>query len=532
MVGGLISVAFLQGFLSSINVQRTLVCLDGGGGGSETDASLSWLVSSTADAEWRHQLGFLPAEEAVAERNRPSADETVMVFCRELFAWRGRSYPGWAFQRNFAWLVADGEGLDSDAEWSNQLRLDSRFFTYQYSADQSNDDRVVVNIREMYRVKRSPIITQDYGHWNHASGAMEVAEPALWERRTDLAGVELADTVLAWKPFMILDDPGGDFGMADGVMVEFLRSLQAVLNFTVRRYSPADGQWGFLEEVDNGTRKYMTGLVGELFRGEADLCTAGLYILKERQEYTDMLGVITDFSTLVLPRSLSNTGSQINMMAYLSIFSKGTWLCLLVSSVSVSLFFLLSGVVFFFHLSKQWPREKMKMKGLDESWWRKKVAFAFMSEGVEVAFLTLVQRGVDISVNLLSTRVAFLTANMVAFIMFAYYDADLTAKMTHRSPTVNLRSFQVCSFALLYQRSMPRKKIFLRQDVLDAEYRVRIIKGSAFVTWFKESPKGSAMHKVYEQMVEDPSMFVDNYAQAEEILKVRAGTVHVVQGVF
>ncbi len=63
----------------------------------------------------------------------------------------------------------------------------------------------------------------------------------------------------------------------------------------------------------------------------------------------------------------------------------------------------------------------------------------------------------------------------------------------------------------------------LKQDVLDEGYKVRIIQGSATETFFRESPRGSDMQKVYQQMKEDPSMFVKSYADAEESLKVTLG---------
>ena len=76
-------------------------------------------------------------------------------------------------------------------------------------------------------------------------------------------------------------------------MVDFLSVLQSSLNFTVRRYSPEDGEWGLLKEPPaananatgggEGEEPYMSGLVGELNRGLADLCTAGLYVSRERQ---------------------------------------------------------------------------------------------------------------------------------------------------------------------------------------------------------------------------------------------------------
>ncbi len=427
--------AFLRAFLHLANVQRTTICLGEGGG---DDASAAWSMAVAASELRDHKFGFLSSvEDVVSLDNRPSEEETLLILCRD-FQW-GKRYPKWAFQNNVVWLVQQEEedlhlasGVEGEIGWEEHLRLDSRFFTYSYSKKNGS-----IHLKERYRVKRGAIVTKDFGHWEPDTRSLNVTEPSLWERRTDLGGVELVDTVLEWKPFVILD-AGGNFSLTSGAMVEFMWALQASLNFTVGRYSPPDGQWGFLKEV-NETHKMMTGLVGELHQGKADLSTAGLYVLKERQEYADMLGVITDFSTIIIPSRLSASGSQINAMAYVNIFSQNTWIVLFTSCTSVSLFFLTFGLVFYGHLhSSPLALNERYCKGC-----RGNVAQQFLNEGIRVAFLTLLQRGVDISVAFLSTRIAFLTANLVAFIMFAYYNGDLTAKMTHKPPTVNLRSFQV-----------------------------------------------------------------------------------------
>ncbi len=60
--------------------------------------------------------------------------------------------------------------------------------------------------------------------------------------------------------------------------------------------------------------------------------------------------------------------------------------------------------------------------------------------------MSLIQKGVTVSLDPLAVRITFLSVSMVAFVMYSYYCSDLTAKMTHRPPPVQIRSFQVGFF--------------------------------------------------------------------------------------
>ncbi len=74
-------------------------------------------------------------------------------------------------------------------------------------------------------------------------------------------------------------DSVGKLSSCTGVMSDLLSALSSTLNFTLRWTLPPDGRWG--SSIDNGTQ--MSGIVGELNRGEADLSTGGLYMTSERQ---------------------------------------------------------------------------------------------------------------------------------------------------------------------------------------------------------------------------------------------------------
>ena len=336
-------IPFVQNFVTLMEVNLVTFCLhsDLYDEADEYADFLGRLAGSLS-----RQANFVTASHVLDQR--PVTGQTTLVVCQKLdktLDYRERR----AFDKSVAWLLSDET---SDGTGFSGLRLDSRVFTYTFVNSSHN---IILN--ELFRVKDGPIKRQFYGKWTTedsihqeeeeeeaGEGSLKVPQLAMWERRTDLSGVILVDTVLEWKPFLILDN-NGNFALTTGAMADFLKALQSSLNFTVHRYSPVDKEWGFLYK--NATHQRMSGLVGELHREKADLCTAGLYVTRERQEFADMLGVISDYSTLIVPRSLGVGGtSQMNTMAYVRVFSEGTWFCVLITVIILAAFFMFMGLTF------------------------------------------------------------------------------------------------------------------------------------------------------------------------------------------
>ena len=121
--------------------------------------------------------------------------------------------------------------------------------------------------------------------------------------------------------------------------------------------------------------------------------------------------------------------------------------------------------------------------------------------------MLLIQKGVDVPHGTLASKTLFLTASLVAFILFTYYVGDLTAIMTSRPPPLQLRGFK---------------------DVLDAGYKVSVLKGSTFYTWFQEAKPGTAMHEVFLQMLENPDILADTYADSWNMFKVCANGCKII----
>ncbi len=57
--------------------------------------------------------------------------------------------------------------------------------------------------------------------------------------------------------------------------------------------------------------------------------------------------------------------------------------------------------------------------------------------------------------------------------------------------------------------------------MLENDFDVMVVNGTAMLGWFKEAPKGSAMHKLYKRMQKDPSLLPLDFTDAKKQLRVR-----------
>ncbi len=406
----LLSTAFLRAFLGLLHFHRASVCVE-----DISDQTVDWATQALGS----HLVNYLQLDQILQDFNRPSKEEILFILC-PAYNWT-REYPAWAFQKNVVWMVAESDDSAeiNDSVWSKGLRLDSHFYTYKLTENKS-----LIMTNELFRIKNGPLKKQSVGNWNQGMLNFGLTETAMWARRKDFGGLELVDTILEWQPFIIYDS-SGNFSKLKGIFVDVLNDLQKSLNFTVKYHIPEDRQWGVLET--NDTHRWMTGTSGDLVYGRADICTAGPYLTLDRQTYTDMIALIMDYSTIVIPKHLVASGGEINMMAYVQIFSIVTWSLLLISGIAISIFFL---------LYRSFEHNKRSHHHVF-------VVFEGFLQGLQVAYLTLLQRGVSVALDAVTIRMAFLTTSMLAYIMFSYYTSDLTAQMTYRPPPVQIKNFQV-----------------------------------------------------------------------------------------
>ncbi len=133
-------------------------------------------------------------------------------------------------------------------------------------------------------------------------------------------------------------------------------------------------------------------------------------------------------------------------------------------------------------------------------------------------YLTLIQKGVSISLSSLSSRVNFVSVSAVAYIFFTYYCGDLTAKMTYKGTPNRMKSLEVNPTSLIDNSSISAS---LSQDFLDSGYTMRVLKGSAVEGWFREAARGSPMNKIYNEHIKDkPHLLYEDQEDFKTQLKV------------
>ncbi len=87
-----------------------------------------------------------------------------------------------------------------------------------------------------------------FAHWNKTSSTLELlTDLSIWERRSNLEGLEIRNTVLHWDPVAVrMLSSGNDTTTVGwtGLLPQVLEELRNVLNFTIVHSSPEDGLWG------------------------------------------------------------------------------------------------------------------------------------------------------------------------------------------------------------------------------------------------------------------------------------------------
>ena len=66
----------------------------------------------------------------------------------------------------------------------------------------------------------------------------------IWERRKDLRGVLLVNSIEEWEPLTYVDINGTDDQEVSGLFPLIVYRLQDRLNFTLRHIWPEDRMWG------------------------------------------------------------------------------------------------------------------------------------------------------------------------------------------------------------------------------------------------------------------------------------------------
>lgn len=246
-------------------------------------------------------------------------------------------------------------------------------------------------------------------------------EPNIWERRSNLAGIELTDVLLPTDVFHSYDyiDESGQANSQQGICADLLHVLGQKLNFTLNAIEPPDGQWGV--ELEDGK---FNGIVGMMQNGSGDLSSAGLTILIERSQVMDYsMSFYQGIFTMVT--KASDGKPAINYLVYVHIFSLLTWAIIFITIIAYA--------IAFASISKFDIEDLHDVTDHEE--------FGVL-HGLALNLRMLGQLDYPIKKEALTTKILFLFTAFFSFILFCFYTADLTSLMTTGPAPSQIRTFQ------------------------------------------------------------------------------------------
>ena len=177
-------------------------------------------------------------------------------------------------------------------------------------------------VSEVYKIKRKMFRRQDLLHWKSQSNKLNfLNSPLIWERRSDLSGVELKTVLSPNKPTAILEIKKDTILKATGFSIDLYTALQARLNFSISFKLPPDSRT-YGVRLSNGS---WTGMIGSLDRREVDMSPQGLAVTAARKK-------VIEYSRPVLAQkcklyvALTTVDHGENFFAYLEVFSVQFWL--------------------------------------------------------------------------------------------------------------------------------------------------------------------------------------------------------------
>ena len=172
------------------------------------------------------------------------------------------------------------------------LRLDTKILFFERTNDPG------FRLLEQYSVMGTRVESRQVGYWRKVGG-LRMTSRGIWERRSNLMGVQLRNTVLAQGTLAtVVRDSTGGLVTAGGSMQAVWRHLEGILNFTTILNEPPDGKFGF------PSASGWDGAVRMLLDRRTDVVTCGLSRTTERAKVIDFtLPLVRERATLFKTKS-------------------------------------------------------------------------------------------------------------------------------------------------------------------------------------------------------------------------------------
>ncbi len=235
--------------------------------------------------------------------------------------------------------------------------------------------------------------------------------------------------------------------------------------FSMTIIDPPDGKWGGAKTGANGSVTW-NGMVAQLMHKQADICGASLTITLERSKVIDYgIGLVDDTMSIYVVNHHATGGSSrdVNLMVYLTVFSKTAWLAILAMAIL---------------FAAQYTLINLFKTRLNQD---KNIIISFLS-GMCYFFLDLINRGQSFrQADGLATKSFVLISSIVTYFLLAFYAGDLTAAMTAGTKSDTIKSLQ---------------------EVIDGGYTMSVTGETAQHDYFKRAEPNTIRHKVYRTILQ------------------------------
>ena len=184
---------------------------------------------------------------------------------------------------------------------------------------------------------------------------------------------------------------------------------------------------------------------------------ASLAFNLDRDEVIDYSLPVFPRYTLTLWKPLGNRAPSLDLTAYIDIFHTNVWIFIAIS-------FLVTAAAFYI-MDKSGNNHFHKVNNSEE--------FCFLNS-VALSAILLIKLSYEVMIKSIPARIIYLVGSLVAYVLFSYYECDLTAKMTIMGASDDVKNFQ---------------------DVTDQGYEVVVMESSADHARLKNT-EGSAKYDV------------------------------------
>ena len=344
-----------------------------------------------------------------------------------------------------------------------ELKLDSNIVFYEV------DKTGTYKLLDKYAVKGGPPITTELGTWDVSLGMKLHNYKNRWDRRTDLKGAEIINSLNTYGPWSILlKDSDGNVVGSMGELQELIFCITERLNLTIKTIEMPREAW---KKLENGS---WTGGVGVLQRKEADICSNGMGIVYDRSFDIDFpIAAIYDPITLF---AMKPTGIAPNMWVYVRVFGVLQWAIYVLLLIAFALVM------------------TMMMLGLREEWQDRQMKY--LPTALGTSFLFTIQMGEHPDTQHYGKRVLTLTTAILTMLLWIYYTNDITAEMTSGPPGNPVNTFE---------------------DVLHYDYKV-VAWSSYLIDLLRSSEPGTAKHETYNLYFSNGQETKDNAESINEML--------------